>query len=59
MALSKSPVLEEFETALGEMVSMQAVMQAAIGTIAVLPMWARRLRPCSPVAARLPAFHAA
>jgi hypothetical protein len=30
MAMSKSPVLEEFEKALGEMVSMQAVMQAAM-----------------------------
>jgi len=36
MALSKSPVLEEFEKALGEMVSMRAVMQAAIGTIVML-----------------------
>jgi hypothetical protein len=36
MALSKSPVLEEFERALGEMVSMQAVMQAAICTIVTL-----------------------
>ncbi len=36
MALSKSPVLEEFEKALGEMVSMQAVMQAAMYTIVVL-----------------------
>jgi hypothetical protein len=36
MALSKSPVLEEFEKALGEMVSMQAVMQAAMGTLVVL-----------------------
>jgi hypothetical protein len=30
MALSKSPVLEEFEKALGEMVSMRAVLQAAM-----------------------------
>ncbi len=36
MAMSKSPVLEEFEKALGEMVSMQAVMQAALCTIVVL-----------------------
>src|SRR5690606_31551704 len=36
MALSKSPVLEEFEKALGQMVSMRAVMQAAMGTIVVL-----------------------
>jgi hypothetical protein len=36
MALSKSPVLEEFEKALGEMVSMQAVIQAAMYTIVVL-----------------------
>ncbi|HEX8703592.1 MAG TPA: AHH domain-containing protein [Myxococcaceae bacterium] len=36
MALSKSPVLEEFERALGEMVSMQAVMQAAMCTIVTL-----------------------
>ncbi len=36
MALSKSPVLEEFEKALGEMVSMRAVIQAAMGTIVVL-----------------------
>jgi hypothetical protein len=36
MALSKSPVLEEFEKALGEMVSMQAVMQAAMATIVTL-----------------------
>jgi hypothetical protein len=38
MALSKSPVLEEFERALGEMVSMQAVMQAAMGVIVTLLM---------------------
>jgi hypothetical protein len=38
MALSKSPVLEEFEKALGEMVSMRAVMQAAMGTLVVLLM---------------------
>ena len=36
MALSKSPVLEEFEKALGEMVSMRAVMQAAMATIVTL-----------------------
>jgi hypothetical protein len=36
MALSKSPVLEEFEKALGEMVSMQAVMQAALATVVTL-----------------------
>jgi hypothetical protein len=36
MALSKSPVLEEFQKALGEMVSMRAVMQAAMSTIVVL-----------------------
>jgi hypothetical protein len=36
MALSKSPVLEEFEKALGEMVSMRAVIQAAMSTIVVL-----------------------
>ncbi len=36
MALSNSPVLEEFERALGEMVSMQAVMQAAMCTIVTL-----------------------
>jgi A nuclease family of the HNH/ENDO VII superfamily with conserved AHH len=36
MALSKSPVLEEFEKALGEMVSMRAVMQAAMSTLVVL-----------------------
>jgi hypothetical protein len=36
MALSKSPVLEEFEKALGEMVSMRAVMQAAMWTIVTL-----------------------
>jgi hypothetical protein len=36
MALSKSPVLEEFQRALGEMVSMRAVMQAAIGTLVML-----------------------
>jgi hypothetical protein len=38
MALSKSPVLEEFERALGEMVSMQAVMQAAMCLIVTLLM---------------------
>ncbi len=36
MALSKSPVLEEFERALGDMVSLQAVMQAALCTIVTL-----------------------
>jgi hypothetical protein len=36
MALSKSPVLEEFEKALGEMVSMQAIMQAAMWTVVTL-----------------------
>jgi hypothetical protein len=36
MAMSKSPVLEEFEKALGEMVSMKAVMQAAMYTVVVL-----------------------
>jgi hypothetical protein len=36
MALSKSPVLEEFEKALGDMVSMRAVIQAAMSTIVVL-----------------------
>jgi hypothetical protein len=36
MAMSKSPVLEEFEQALGEMVSMRAVMQAAMYTLVVL-----------------------
>jgi A nuclease family of the HNH/ENDO VII superfamily with conserved AHH len=36
MALSKSPVLEEFERALGEMVSMRAVIQAAMCTIVTL-----------------------
>jgi len=36
MALSKSPVLEEFEKALGEMVSMRAVLQAAIGAVVTL-----------------------
>jgi len=36
MALSKSPVLEEFEKALGEMVSMRAVMQAATATVVTL-----------------------
>jgi len=36
MALSKSPVLEEFEKALGEMVSMRAVLQAAMCTIVTL-----------------------
>ena len=36
MALSKSPVLEEFKKALGEMVSLRAVLQAAIGTVVTL-----------------------
>jgi hypothetical protein len=36
MALSKSPVLEEFEKALGEKVSMRAVMQAAMATVVTL-----------------------
>jgi hypothetical protein len=36
MALSKSPVLEEFEKALGEMVSMRAVLQAAMCTVVML-----------------------
>jgi hypothetical protein len=36
MALSKSPVIEEFEKALGDMVSMRAVIQAAMSTIVVL-----------------------
>ena len=36
MALSKSPVLEEFEKALGEMASMRAVMQAALATVVTL-----------------------
>jgi len=36
MALSKSPVLEEFQRALGEMVSLQAVMQAAMCTLVTL-----------------------
>jgi len=36
MALSKSPVLEEFEKALGQMVDMQAVLQAALGTVVML-----------------------
>ena len=36
MALSKSPVLEEFQRALGEMVSLRAVMQAALGVIVTL-----------------------
>jgi A nuclease family of the HNH/ENDO VII superfamily with conserved AHH len=36
MALSKSPVLEEFEKALGAMASMRAVIQAAMSTIVVL-----------------------
>jgi hypothetical protein len=36
MALSKGPVLEEFEKALGEMANMRAVMQAAIATVVTL-----------------------
>lgn len=36
LALSRSPVLEEFEKALGEMVSMRAVMQAAMATVVTL-----------------------
>jgi hypothetical protein len=36
MALSKSPVLEEFETALGAMVGMRAVMQAAMAAVVTL-----------------------
>jgi hypothetical protein len=36
MALSKSPVLEELEKALGEMVSMRAVMQAALAAVVTL-----------------------
>jgi len=36
MALSKSPVLEEFKKAVGDMVSMRAVLQAAIGTVVTL-----------------------
>jgi hypothetical protein len=36
MALSKSPVLEEFEKALGQMVGMQAVIQAALCTVVTL-----------------------
>jgi hypothetical protein len=36
MALSKSPVLEEFEKALGHMVSMRAVLQAAVCTVIML-----------------------
>jgi hypothetical protein len=36
MAQSKSPVLEEFEKALGQMVSMRAVIQAAMCTIVTL-----------------------
>jgi hypothetical protein len=36
LALSKSPVLDEFEKALGEMVSMQAVLQAAMWTVGTL-----------------------
>jgi hypothetical protein len=36
MALSKSPVLEEFEKALGQMVGMQAIIQAALCTVVTL-----------------------
>ncbi|KFE72132.1 AHH domain-containing protein [Hyalangium minutum] len=36
MALSKSPVLEEFEKALGHMVTMRAVLQAAMCTVVTL-----------------------
>jgi hypothetical protein len=36
LAMSRSPVLEEFEKALGETVSMQAVMQAAMWTVGTL-----------------------
>jgi hypothetical protein len=36
MAMSKSPVLEEFERALGKMVSMDAVLQAAMWTVCTL-----------------------
>ncbi|EAU69647.1 hypothetical protein STIAU_2918 [Stigmatella aurantiaca DW4/3-1] len=36
MALSKSPLLEEFENALGHIVSMQAVVQAATATVVTL-----------------------
>ncbi|SEU34105.1 AHH domain-containing protein [Stigmatella erecta] len=36
MALSRSPLLEEFEKALGEQVSMRAVMQAATYTVVTL-----------------------
>lgn len=36
LALSKSPVLDEFEKALGGMVSMQSVMQAALWTVGTL-----------------------
>lgn len=36
MALSKSPVVEEFQKALGDMVSMRVVLQAAIGTVVTL-----------------------
>ncbi|SEL05792.1 A nuclease family of the HNH/ENDO VII superfamily with conserved AHH [Stigmatella aurantiaca] len=41
MALSRSPVLEEFEKALGEMVSMRAVLQAALtATVTLLVLLA-------------------
>jgi hypothetical protein len=36
MALSKSPVLEEFDKALGQMVGMQAIIQAALCTVVTL-----------------------
>jgi hypothetical protein len=36
LALSKSPVLDEFEKALGGMVSMRSVMQAALWTVGTL-----------------------
>ncbi|MDY7229297.1 AHH domain-containing protein [Hyalangium rubrum] len=36
LALSKSPVLDEFQKALGEMVSLEAVMQAAMWTVGTL-----------------------
>jgi len=45
MALSKSPVLEEFEKALGDMVSMRAVIQAAMSTIVVLLVLLAMLEP--------------
>jgi hypothetical protein len=51
MALSKSPVLEEFERALGEMVSMQAVMQAAMCLIVTLLMLLAMPEPMTKVVA--------